>query len=167
MSDEAQSREQSVGMEAPMDHCRLAPGLRQSCLDPGLVAAYCNTAFEVDDVMPFVLRIGQRSDRLKAMMGDAQASHALFITAWNPHGLALHGVVNASRAEVLRASVEDLGLPCMLGRGIGEGGLWPPEPSLLVLGAGEALSVMLGNRFEQNAVVVCGASCVPKILLLR
>ena len=167
MSGSAYHQGESVAAGASIDFCRLAPGLRQSCLDPALVGAYCSTSYLTDDTSPLVLRVGQRSDRLASMMASTGAQHALFITAWNPNGLALASAVNALRAEALCAAVEERGLAYWNGRGVGDDDLWPPEPSLLVLGGDEALSVELGDYFEQNAVVVSDGSGEPWLLLLR
>lgn len=47
-----------------------------------------------------------------------------------------------------------LGLPTLEGEGVGTGGDWPSEPSLLVLGIGGSEAVELGRAFGQVAIVI-------------
>ncbi len=49
--------------------------------------------------------------------------------------------------------LRDRGLAALEGSGQGDAGDWPPEPSRLVLGIGEADAIALGRLFEQNAVL--------------
>lgn len=120
-----------------------------------LLAAYRTTRYVVDDspIGSFTLRIDAPApiaNRLCEMFGKQSW---VYITACNPRSQALSPQENAARMAQLEAALRAHQLPFFAGKGIGEDPNWIPEPSLFVIGADRELSLKLGRRFEQFAVV--------------
>jgi hypothetical protein len=44
---------------------------------------------------------------------------------------------------------------------------WPIEASYLVLGIALNEACELGKKYEQNAIVWCDSTCLPRLVLLR
>ena len=61
---------------------------------------------------------------------------------------------NARRMGELEAVCLFAGWPHYRGSGVGRDGAWPPEPSYLIVGVGEAEAVEVARHFGQNAIVV-------------
>ena len=120
--------------------------------DHPLKPAYEATDYRVGD--RFTIRCGERSPPLEALLADSGHDTWAFITAWNPGSTALDTAENRRRMTDLAGRIALLGLPMLEGEGVGTGGDWPSEPSLLVLGIGESEAVELGRAFGQVAIVV-------------
>jgi len=78
----------------------------------------------------------------------------VFVTAHNPRSVPRSAADNESAQGQLEATVRSQGWVFFQGYGLGQGGAWPPEPSLLVLGPGVEQARDLGRSFGQAAVVV-------------
>ena len=120
--------------------------------DHPLRPAYEATDYWVGDC--FMIRCGERSPPLEALLAESGHDTWAFITAWNPGSIALDTAENRRRMTDLCGRIALLGLPMLEGEGVGTGGDWPPEPSLLVLGIGASEAVELGRAFGQVAIVV-------------
>lgn len=120
-----------------------------------LRAAYETTAYRVDGGArgAIVIRCGERSDDLDALLVEAAADTWAFLTACNPRSVRLDPADNARRMDALRARVLALGLVHLPGAGVATAGDWPPEPSLLVVGILEDAAVALARAFDQHAIV--------------
>lgn len=114
-----------------------------------------------------VLRIGQHSPELALRYLVSAEESALFITAFNPLGVAVIDAANESAhaelGEILRAAVATV----IDGEGADPTGQWPPEKSYLALGVSAEAARELGHHFKQDAVVWAGADATPRLLLLR
>lgn len=131
------------------------------------VAAYQATTYRVDlpDGRAIALRIGAANPGLAALHADHGVTRSVFVTAWNPFGEALPDADNHVAMTRLTAWLDNREIVWLPGAGVGDDGDWPPEPSLLALGQGEAEADALCMEFRQNAVVVCGADAVPELRL--
>lgn len=67
--------------------------------------------------------------------------------------------------ERLFAWLQSHGYAWLTGAGIGDDENWPPEASVLVLGANEAVADELCELFEQNSVLVCSNDAIPRLRL--
>ena len=114
-----------------------------------------------------VLQIGQYSPELALRYVVSGEESALFITAFNPLGVAVTDAANESAhtklGEILRAAVATV----IDGEGADPTGQWPPERSYLALGVSAEAARELGRRFKQDAVVWAGTDATPRLLLLR
>ena len=120
--------------------------------DHPLKEAYETTDYRVGD--RFTIRCGERSPPLDALLAESGHDTWAFITAWNPGSIALDDAENRRRMTDLAGRIALLGLPMLEGEGLGTGGDWPSEPSLLVLGIGASEALALGREFGQVAVVI-------------
>ena len=140
--------------------------VRNSHLDPALIAAFAATDFHVFATPPFVLRCGEVSLHLAAMFEETGTKCAAYITAWNPDGQPAEPAFNFLRQHELHASVAGAGYHCYEGEGRERDGNWPPEPSLLVLGIKRLDATRMGRQFGQAAIVWIGTDALPELVLL-
>jgi len=124
--------------------------------DDALLAAYCRTRFCADTPRGrIVIRVGERHPELDAILRAAGCGTWAYIRAFNPGSVRLSDAENDARQRELGDALRQLGHPMFPGEGIGDDETWPPEPSVLVLGIEREVSVQLGRRFGQRAIV-CG-----------
>lgn len=138
-----------------------------SVIPASTLAAYRQTDYRVYAPHPFTLRIGQFSQPLLELHEQYGVRSSVVVTACNPFSCLLSSDQNAQRQQKLVDLVEQRGWPYFCGSGQHFSGPWPAEASLLVLGVSRELAAALGRDFDQNAVVMCEANCVPELLLLR
>lgn len=130
-------------------------------LTPQLIAAYEEALYAVQGV---VLRIGERSAGLDALLEVEGVASAAFLTAANPRGEQRSHAANEAAMQVLRAS---LSRPHLEGEGRDPQGRWPAEPSVLVIGIARSQAEALGRKFEQNAIVFVDKGGAAELVLLR
>lgn len=138
-----------------------------SILPPALIQAYRCARYQVQDGAGFVIAVDAPSPALAALLSARGAASALFITAWNPRGVALDAEENRVRQQRLRRDLQARGLLAIAGHGSDASGNWDGEDSLLVLAVNLYTACELGRRHEQNAVLWSGADAIPRLLLLR
>ncbi len=139
----------------------------KSALAPDLIQAYRETDYKVFAVPPFTLHIGIPSPSLGAIFRANSVTSCAFITGFNPRGEALSETINRSRHQQLVSVLNRRSLKFIDGIGQHPDNGWPGEDSVLVLGLSLAAARRLGQDFEQNALVWCGADCTAKLELLR
>lgn len=129
------------------------------------VMAYHATTYRVDlpDGQCIALRIGETNGALAALHAEHSVSGSVFVTARNPFGKACSETENDEAMDHLRAWLQTHGYAWLTGAGTGDDDNWPPEASVLVLGANEAVADELCVLFEQNAVVVNGKDAIPRL----
>jgi hypothetical protein len=120
-----------------------------------LEAAYRNTDYWVDDAPdePFAIRIGESCLELAVLLTAAGEFEWAFVTACNPGSVRLSEHKNRECMKNLEGVVRSRGWLYYHGHGAGRDGDWPPEPSLLILGASEREALELARSFGQNAIV--------------
>ena len=141
--------------------------MTDTSIAPETIAAYLGTDFCVDAETPFVMRIGAPCEALQRLYADYDCAACAFITAWNPFGEATADALNDTRQAAFAQDLDRRGLPYLKGAGRDPHGAYPAEASLLVLGPTLEQSMALGRALRQNAIVWCGADCVPQLILLR
>lgn len=135
--------------------------------DHGLLAAYAATHFKVTgSPAPFILRIGQRSSELAALQFAKRVRSSAFLTAFNPNSVPHPVAVNRASQERLERELTAMGLTFLAGFGEDPAGVWPGEPSVLVLGVSRSDAERIGGQFGQRAIVWIGATAVPELVLL-
>jgi hypothetical protein len=133
-------------------------------LDPQLRQAFEETDYIVHHQPPFVLRIGQRSPELDALLRKQGQDCAAFITAWNPMCQRLAPAENHARQQALLAELQRRSLEAIPGIGQHPENGWPGEESCLVLGLSEQAANALCSRFEQKAFVACRRGEAPRLV---
>lgn len=135
-------------------------------IDPKLLASYLAAEYVVLGEPAIVLRIGERNEALDALLADAGAGTAAFVTAANPGGRRADPVENALAVEALLRAQREAGYACVPGEGRDPRGEWAAEPSVLVLGISRGEAEILGRSYEQNAIVVIVRGHAPQLALL-
>lgn len=115
-----------------------------------LSAAYTSAFYRVFADPPFVLRVGEPSAELDALLYAHAADTWAFVTACNPGSVVLSADENAERMnqlrEVLTRFVTYPGESCDAAGG------WA-EPSLLVIGISRTEAVEVATAFGQAAIL--------------
>lgn len=134
---------------------------------PSTIDAYLETDYRVFAPLPFVLRVGVANAALAALYRQYKADSGAFITACNPFSQISDDAVNSARQMELATDLKLRSLHYIDGAGVHMSGSWPEEPSFLVLGLALEAAKVLGKKYDQNAIVWCGADCTPELILLR
>ena len=132
-----------------------------------LLESYSNTDYQVQAREPFSLKIGQVSEPLLRLYKQHRCDCAAFITASNPFSQKLDPSINAQRHLDLMADLTSRSLIFIDGVGLGKDPDWPGEASCLIFGLALEASRVLGNKFNQNAIVWCDSDAMPQLVLLR
>jgi hypothetical protein len=121
----------------------------------GVWDAYLRTTFIAETPNGQIeIRPGSSSVALDSILRKNRVAEWAYVTAYNPGSRLMSDEINKRAHETLRRVVSDRGLICFEGHGVGPGGVWPPEASLLVLGLSVDHARALGRQFGQLAIVV-------------
>ena len=131
------------------------------------IEAYLETHYEVLGDAPATLRPGEFNAALRALHEARHVACSAFITACNPLSKSLDPATNAVLQKTLARELDALGFACIEGVGQHPSNQWPGEASFLVLGMTLDAAKTLGKKYDQNAIVWCGADAVPQLILLR
>ncbi len=135
-------------------------------LSPELIAAYQDADYVVFGPPDLVLRIGEPSPRLDALLEAAEATTAAYLSAANPHSKPRPASENAAAAAVLDQLLEAAGYPRLPGEGRDPQGRWTHEPSVLAIGIYRENAEALGRLFGQNAIVFVEKHAAPELVIL-
>lgn len=117
-------------------------------------AAYRATTYGVDDGgLRLAIRIGQRCAALDALLATRGVEEWAYLTAHNPGGRRAAPAANAAAQARLEAEIGAGGHASLRGASLGDGGGWPAEPSLLVLGLSRREALALAHRYGQEALI--------------
>ena len=133
-----------------------------------LPAAYLAAHYKVTGTAkPFVLRVGHRSAELASMHLANGANSSAFITAWNPRSVATSENLNRASQQRLESQLTAMSLTFLAGIGEDPAGVWPGEPSALVLGISRREAERVGRTFGQLAIVWSEEPAIPELVVLR
>jgi hypothetical protein len=130
-----------------------------------LIAAYENADYVVFGEPELVLKIGEPSRRLDALLEEEGAASAAFVTAANPGSRARPAAENAAALATLDRLIDAAGYPWRAGEGREPDGSWV-EPSRLVIGIYRDNAQALGRLFGQNAIVFVEKGGAPELVVL-
>lgn len=136
-------------------------------IDAATIAAYQETHYHVNGLLPFTLRIGIPSTELKKLYKESGANSGTLITACNPYSVLLSDSQNQDHQLRLETELRKRSLIFCEGEGRHPSGEWPAEASYFVLGMSLEAATKLANQFAQNAIVWCDADAIPQLILLR
>jgi hypothetical protein len=126
-----------------------------------------DTEYRVHVGLPFTLRIAQVNSDLLEEHQRNRVDCSAFLTACNPFSREVNEVTNRERQQDLAQVLAKRGLTVLHGIGQHPSNNWPGEESFFVLGLNLEAAKMLGECFEQNAIVWCGPEGSPQLVLLR
>jgi hypothetical protein len=128
-----------------------------------LIQAYKNTKYKVFNPN-LIIEIGVMNYDLNELIGKNNASEWAYITAFNPYSKALSEIENNDRHLQLQEVTKSF--LTYEGHGVGTDSSWEPELSLLVIGISKAEAILIGKKFEQNAIVYGKIDSTPELLIL-
>lgn len=134
-------------------------------VSPKLMDAYHEADYVVFAEPEFVLKIGEPSSRLDALLEEEGATTAAFLAAANPRSKPQSAARNASALSALDQLVAAAGYPWRAGEGREPDGSWV-EPSRLIIGIYRENAEALGRLFGQNAIVFIEKGGPPELLAL-
>jgi hypothetical protein len=130
------------------------------------IDAYRNADYVVLGDEELVLRIGEPSPRLDALLDTLGAPCAAFVSAANPRGEPHAKAQNAVFSAALAKIIDTAGYPSYEGEGRSEDGAWV-EPSYLIVGIFRENAEALGRLFSQNAIVFIERGEAPALIFLQ
>ena len=129
-------------------------------LDKKLIKAYTNTQYIVKS--PAVnIRIGNKCPDVDKLLVENGLTDWAFITAYNPKSNCYSREMNEFLHKQLIKSTSKY--TSYEGYGKGEDDSWQREVSLLVLGISKEEAKVIGEIFDQNAIVVGSLSSKAKL----
>ncbi|AOP35830.1 hypothetical protein A0128_01290 [Leptospira tipperaryensis] len=87
-----------------------------------------------------------------------------YLTAFNPRSEVISSEKNRRRNDELKQELD--GYSIFEGEGKGDDPDWIPESSFLVLGISERKAILLGKKFQQNAILIGRIGCRSKLKFL-
>lgn len=111
------------------------------------------------------MKIGKKCDDLAYMMADFQATTAVFITPYNPHGELLGQEENLERYERFVDEIKMIGNSFFYGYGGDPDNEWPPEKSLLIFNLSRREANAIAKKYEQNAFVFVDQQAIPELVV--
>ena len=132
-----------------------------------LEAAYRATEYRVDEAPGLIIRIGEHQAACDALLDRHHVTRALLLSACNPYSEPGSEAGNQLRHALLAAELGNAGLRSLPAEGLDPSGQWPPEASLLVLGATPAQEDALLRDYEQHAAVVFQRGRVAELVWHR
>ena len=97
------------------------------------------------------LKVGEVNLDCLSILRHYEAIVACYLTAYNPFSVCVGDAANIKRNCELSADLESFGYVVFSGRGCDRDGIWPPEPSFLIVGLIEEDAVSLAIKYGQNA----------------
>lgn len=126
--------------------------------------AYLATEYHV--IAPsgrIVLHAFERSMPLQRLHESQGVTGSAFLTAFNPLSEPVDDERNHRYQEGLVADVQQR-WKFLPGEGVDPTGVWPAEPSILVLGIERDEALALGRKYRQNAIVVANQEGKTELL---
>ncbi|HSU64662.1 MAG TPA: DUF3293 domain-containing protein, partial [Burkholderiales bacterium] len=112
-----------------------------------------------------VLRIGEPSPRLDALLEAEGAAAAAYLTAANPRSEPRTDAENRSAGATLDELLASAGYPRYAGEARDPDNKRAAEPSVLVVGIYRANAEALGRIFGQNAIVFVEKGGAPELVM--
>lgn len=132
-----------------------------------LAAAFRATCYRVDCAAgEFDLRIGVVNQRFDDFLRACGARRWGLVTAHNPGGALASDARNAALTQALLERIDSLSWCWLPACNLADDGSWPAEPSVLILGVGEAALCALAAEFAQAAIVCGEVGGAPRLVWL-
>lgn len=129
-----------------------------------LLEAYKNTKYKVSQ-HDIVIEINKFNDKLNELLYKYNSTEWAFITAFNPYSKVLTQDENIERHNELKELTTSY--ITFEGHGVGDDPTWEPELSLFIIGITKADAILVGEKFEQNAIVCGEINSTPELIILN
>lgn len=111
-----------------------------------------------------VLRVDETAPAMATLLRECKASEAALLTAFNPGGRRQSPFRNRQAQRTLRAELLRHGHALLEGSNEDPRGLWPREPTLLVLGMSLRRALDISLRYGQAAFLWMDAAGTPRLI---
>ncbi|MBK7705577.1 MAG: DUF3293 domain-containing protein [Acidobacteria bacterium] len=112
----------------------------------------------------FVIRVGETSGELDALLGEYQCETWAFISAHNPRSEELTPEENEARHIDFISYLNDHEYRYFAGYGQSPDGLWTPETSALVVNIARTEAIGIGTLFDQSAILIGRKGFSPELV---
>ncbi|WP_020539572.1 DUF3293 domain-containing protein [Lewinella cohaerens] len=139
------------------------PRNKSQGFDEQLKTAYQQAIYRIF-MPPISWKIGTVEPGIDKLLQANGAKKAIFLTASNPYSNICSVQKNKEANEALLAWIKENNYTFFEGQGEDPLGVWPPEQSFLILGINAKEALVLGQDWQQNAVVFVEANKPPTLL---
>lgn len=136
-------------------------------LPPELLEAFRNTDYHVFGDTPLILQPGIFTPDADRFLHDRDLETAIVLTAWNPMSVAAPIAENEAAQARLIEDIKQRGMAHIPAEGRGRDGLWPPEPSLFVLGVTIQVAHELAAVHRQAAFLFLRRGVAPEVIVTQ
>ncbi|WP_350150541.1 DUF3293 domain-containing protein [Nitrosomonas sp.] len=139
-----------------------------STVSGSLIENYTHADYRIGTAADCItLKIDQYSEPLAQFLVTLNQSYAAIISAYNPYSQLVSDEENVAAHESLRHF-----LTCHAYQGIDSvhtdpAGVWPVEKSFFIPGIDIHSAKLLGQQFNQNAIIWIDRAAIPRLVLLR
>jgi hypothetical protein len=116
-----------------------------------LIEAYNATEYKVYSPAIIII-VGQLNKELDKLLLENNETEWTYITSCNPYSRDCSEYENKNYYESLLQHVSDY--KYYEGEGQGIDTTWPAEKSILIIGISESQAIQIGNKYNQNAIVL-------------
>jgi len=134
-------------------------------IDQRLRDAYLATNYEVKH-LGLQLRIGVENWHLEEFLIDNNVFSWAFISAWNPFSQSLSAAKNEIRHKKLVDFAKKKKWVFTEGFGVPQNEDWEAEKSLFILDISRDEAILLGKKFDQNAIIFGHLGKAPELFFL-
>ena len=113
------------------------------------------------------IRVGRSNPILDQLLQHHGHNQWALITAYNPYSRSLTAQANQWRNDRLAKDLWSLYLPVFRAVGQDDAGQWPAEESFFVIGLRQKEAIALGQKYDQNAILVGKRGHAPQLLWIR
>ena len=130
--------------------------------------AYRQTHYQVfSEEKTISVRVDNQNSMLDQLVRQHGHNRWALITAYNPYSQPLTALANQVRNKALAKKLWSIYWPIFRAVGQDDAGQWPSEESFFVIGIGEEDAMALGQKYEQNAILVGEVNHSPQLIWLR
>jgi hypothetical protein len=129
-----------------------------------LIEAYQNTKYKIFE-LALTIEIGKFNQEIDVLLQKNNSNEWSFITAYNPYSKVVSDEENNIRHDELKELTKSY--KTFEGHGVGEDPTWEPEISLFIIGISKKDAIIIGNKYEQNAIVYGQTNQAPQLLILN
>ena len=141
--------------------------LVRSVIPSNLIESYLATEYQIDSIPKIALHINEHSESLARLFSTSQLACAAIISAYNPFSQLQSNDKNLIEHELLHKHLSGYPYKIIESYNIDPIQSWPLEKSFFVLGLDLNTARILGQQFNQNAIVWIEADAIPQLILLR
>lgn len=130
--------------------------------------AYRQTLYQVfSEDKTISIRVGTRNPTLDQLVKHHYQEQWVLITAYNPYSQLQTPHANQVQNASLAKDLWPLHVPIFRAIGQDDARQWPAEESFFVIGIGLQEAIALGQKYDQNAILVGNVGHAPQLLWLR